>query len=177
MVGGRSGRPRRLGKLTPPNCRATAEGAAVWFVLTGRAARRPAWVLQCLAACGSSGSGGAGGDFDQRQLARRQQPVPCACLGRGSAREGLGTWDRVCVSSETASVGRHGLCRRWTGSFFLFLYFFRFIKNIYRDFFFQKCHPAAGSSGGRLLPPDEPVVGSFRGGPWWAEPYRRLKRR
>jgi len=48
MVGGRSGRPRRLGKLAPPNCRATAEGAAVWFVLTGRAARRPAWVLQCL---------------------------------------------------------------------------------------------------------------------------------
>ena len=68
-------------------------------------------------------------------------------------------------------------CRGQISGVFLFLYFFRFIKNICRDFFFQKCHPAAGSSGGRLLPPDEPAVGSFRRGPWWAGPYRRLKRR
>ena len=59
--------------------------------------------------------------------------------------------------------------------FFLFLYyFFRFIKNICRDIFFQKCHPATGSSGGRLLPPDEPAVGSFRAGPWWAVVGRAL---
>ena len=66
----------------------------------------------------------------------------------------------------------HGL--GW--SFFIFIFFFD-LSKIYVEIFFQKCHPAAGSSGGRLLPPDEPAVGSFCGGPWWAEPYRRLKRR
>ena len=61
--------------------------------------------------------------------------------------------------------------------FFNFIFFFDLSKIYVLFFYFQKCHPAAGSSGGRLLPPDEPAVGSFRAGPWWAEPYRRLKRR
>jgi len=62
MVGGRSGRPRRLGKLTPPNCRATAEGVAVRFVVTRGAARAAA----------------EGPGFDRRQWAHRQRPVMCA---------------------------------------------------------------------------------------------------
>jgi len=35
--------------------------------------------------------------------------------------------------------------------------FFLDLSNIYADFFLQKCHPAAGSSG---LPPDELAVGA-----------------
>ena len=72
------------------------------------------------------------------------------------------------ISEKMAQQGARGM-----SFFYFYIYFFRFIKNICRDFFFQKCHPTAGSSGERLLPPDEPAVGSFRGGPWWAEPYRR----
>jgi len=33
-------------------------------------------------------------------------------------------------------------------------------------FFLQKCHPAAGSFGGKELPPDEPAVRSLAHGPW-----------
>ena len=63
-------------------------------------------------------------------------------------------------------------------SFFIFIFIFFDFSKIYVLFiFFQKCHPAAGSSGGRLLPPDEPAVGWVRCGPWWAETYRRLNRR
>jgi len=44
--------------------------------------------------------------------------------------------------------------------FFIFIFIFFDFSKIYVLFiFFQKCHPAAGSSGGRLLPPDEPAVG------------------
>ena len=64
------------------------------------------------------------------------------------------------------------------GSFFIFIFiFFDFSKIYFLFIFFQKCHPAAGSSGGRLLPPDEPAVGWVRCGPWWAETYRRFNRR
>ena len=60
---------------------------------------------------------------------------------------------------------------------FLFLFFFDFSKIYVLFIFFQKCHPAAGSSGGRLLPPDEPAVGWVRAGSWWAGTYRRFNRR
>jgi len=53
---------------------------------------------------------------------------------------------------------------------FIFFYFFRFIKNIYQ-FFLQNCHHAAGSFGGKEIPPDEPAVGAV--GPRLTA-YRRL---
>ena len=57
--------------------------------------------------------------------------------------------------------------------FFIFILFFiRFIKNICRYFFLQICHTAAGSFGGKELPPNEPAVRSLAHGT-----YRRLIRR
>ena len=70
------------------------------------------------------------------------------------------------------SVSSEEAAKEGAEFFFNFIFFFRFIKNICLVFYFQKCHPAADSSGGRLLPPDEPAVGSFRAGPWWAEPQK-----
>ena len=85
--------------------------------------------------------------------------------------------------------------KKWTGcrggegvhdkNFFIFILFFiRFIKNICGYIFFQKCHPAAGSFGGKELPPDEPAVRSLAHGPWnlppfhpAVAPYRQTNRR
>ena len=45
------------------------------------------------------------------------------------------------------------------GNFFIFIFFFVDLSKIYVGiFFFQKCHPAAGSNGGSSLPPNQPAV-------------------
>jgi len=41
--------------------------------------------------------------------------------------------------------------------FFFILSFFD-LSKIYINFFLQNCHPAAGSFGGKEIPPDEPAV-------------------
>ena len=70
-----------------------------------------------------------------------------------------------------------------------FFYFYIIFYSIYQKyislyFFLQKCHPAAGSFGGKELPPDEPAVRSLAHGPWnlppfdpAVAPYRQTNRR
>ena len=60
-----------------------------------------------------------------------------------------------------------------SSEFFLFLYYFVFdLSKIYvAIIFLQKCHPAAGSFGGKELPPDEPAVRSLAHGPWNLPPF------
>jgi len=48
----------------------------------------------------------------------------------------------------------------------IFILFFWFVKNMYLNFFLQICHPAACSSGGRELPPDELAVSELAHGPF-----------
>ena len=69
-------------------------------------------------------------------------------------------WAAACRSD-----GRRGI--------FLFLYYFLFdLSKIYvAIFFLQKCHPTAGSFGGKELPPDEPAVRSLAHGPWNLSPF------
>ena len=55
--------------------------------------------------------------------------------------------------------------------FYFFIIFFRFVKNICRYIFLQICHPAASSSGGRKVPPDEPAVSSLAHGPSNIPPF------
>jgi len=55
--------------------------------------------------------------------------------------------------------------------FFIFIFFFRFIKNICGYIIFLKCHPAAGWFGGKELPQDEPAVRSLAHGPWNLPPF------
>jgi len=57
------------------------------------------------------------------------------------------------------------MCWNWE-FFYFYIFFIRFIKNICRYIFLQKCHPAAGTFGGKELPPDEPAVRSLAHGPW-----------
>ena len=59
----------------------------------------------------------------------------------------------------------------YLGEFLFFIFFFRFIKNICRIFFLKKCHPAANSTGGMKVPPDEPATGALQ------KAYRRFIRR
>jgi len=49
----------------------------------------------------------------------------------------------------------------WLTNFFNFYIFFSDLSKIYADFFLQKCHPAASSTGGMKVPPDEPVAGAL----------------
>jgi len=51
-------------------------------------------------------------------------------------------------------------------SFFIFILFFFDLSKIYVVIFFlQICHPAAGSFGGKEIPPDEPAVSLLAHGP------------
>ena len=65
------------------------------------------------------------------------------------------------------SGGRLTRCGRGSevGEFFYFYIIFFNLSKIYVIMFFQKCHPAAGSFGGKELPPDEPAVSSLAHGP------------
>ena len=86
------------------------------------------------------------------------------------------------ISASAAPPPGHGLAvrrqNRATGggsspiiwSFFIFILFF-LIYQKYISIFFQNCHHAAGSFGGKEIPPDEPAVGAV--GPRLTA-YRRL---
>ena len=60
--------------------------------------------------------------------------------------------------------------RSVTSRFFNII-FFRFIKNICGYIFLQICHSAAGSFGGKELPPDEPAVSSLAHSPSNIPPF------
>ena len=47
------------------------------------------------------------------------------------------------------------------GIFLIFILFFFDLSKIYADFFLQKYHPAASSTGGMKVPPDEPAAGAL----------------
>jgi len=62
-------------------------------------------------------------------------------------------------TTERASVSLPGCAQ---GIFFIFIFFFVDLSKIYVGIiFFQKCHHAAGSIGGKELPPFDPAVPSM----------------
>ena len=75
------------------------------------------------------------------------------------------------------SVGREGLEtdeQGWAGfrNFFIFILLFFDLSKIYIIIFIlQICHPAARSSGGRKVPPDEPAVSFLAHGPSNIPPF------
>ena len=59
-----------------------------------------------------------------------------------------------------------------SGNFFIFILIFFYLSKIYVVIFIlQICHPAARSSGGSYLPPDEPAVSSLAHSPSNIPPF------
>ena len=91
---------------------------------------------------------------------------PCCQVG-GLKLESTGHLNLHCVRS--TAHRRVTASRKLYDFFNFYIILFPICQKYMPIFFLQKCHPAASSTGGMKVPPDEPAAGALQ------KAYRRLQ--